>query len=98
MELHRLILDKENIMPRLDEIVENEEKIASLESEYEELIHKNNAINMAKEIIEISYKKMKNDVTPKFTQKLSENINNITNGKYNKIIRHVKTNSKYHEN
>ena len=29
---------------------------------------------------------MKNDVTPKFTQKLSENINNITNGKYNKVI------------
>ena len=86
MELHRLILDKENIMPRLDEIVENEEKIASLESVYEELIHKNNAINMAKEIIEISYKKMKNDVTPKFTESLSKNIAYITNNKYQKIV------------
>ena len=76
IELHRLELDKENILPKLEELAENEE----------ELKEKNNAINLAKQALEIAYQKMKNNVTPKFTQKLSENINDITNGKYNKVI------------
>lgn len=86
IELHRLELDKENILPKLEELAENEEKLTYNKEIYEELKEKNNAINLAKQALEIAYQKMKNDVTPKFTQKLSENINNITNGKYNKVI------------
>ena len=86
IELHRLELDKENILPKLEELAENEEKLTYNKEIYEELKEKNNAINLAKQALETAYQKMKNDVTPKFTQKLSENINNITNGKYNKII------------
>ena len=85
-ELHRLELDKENILPKLEELAENEEKLTYNKEIYEELKEKNNAINLAKQALETAYQKMKNDVTPKFTQKLSENINNITNGKYNKVI------------
>lgn len=86
IELHRLELDKENILPKLEELAENEEKLTYNKEIYEELKEKNNAINLAKQALEIAYQKMKNDVTPKFTQKLSENISNITNGKYNKVI------------
>lgn len=86
IELHRLELDKENILPKLEELAENEEKLTYNKEIYEELKEKNNAINLAKQALETAYQKMKNDVTPKFTQKLSENINNITNGKYNKVI------------
>lgn len=73
-------------MPKLEELAENEEKLTYNKEIYEELKEKNNAINLAKQALETAYQKMKNDVTPKFTQKLSENINNITNGKYNKVI------------
>ena len=86
IELHRLELDKENILPKLEELAENEEKLTYNKEIYEELKEKNNAINLAKQALEIAYQKMKNNVTPKFTQKLSENINDITNGKYNKVI------------
>lgn len=86
MELHRCYLDKQNIMPKLEELVENEEKLAIYKEQYDFLCKKNDAINMAKEIIELAYKKMKKDVTPKFTQRLSENIALITDGKYNRII------------
>lgn len=86
IELHRLNLDKENILPKLEELAENEEKLVSSKERFEELKKKNNAINLAKEIIEQSYQKMKNNVTPKFTRNLSENISHITNNKYNKVI------------
>lgn len=86
MELHRLKLDKENILPKLEELAENEEKLVSSNEIYEELKRKNNAINLAKEIIEHAYQKMKSDVTPKFTEKLSKNVAIVTNNKYKKIV------------
>ena len=86
IELHRLNLDKENILPKLEELAENEERILEYKENYEELIKKNNAINMAKEIIEKSYQEMKRNVTPKFTEKLSRNIALITNNKYSRVI------------
>ena len=86
MELHRLKLDKENILPQLEELAENEEKLSSYKEQYEELTKKNNAINMAKEIIEHAYQKMRNDVTPKFTENLSRNIAYITNNKYRNVV------------
>ena len=48
----------------------------------------NNAIELAKEILEISYQKMKQNVTPKLTEELSKNIQKISNGKYTKISLH----------
>ena len=86
LELHRLELDKENIMPKLDELAENEEKYENYEEVYEDLKKKNEAINVAKEILESSYQKMKSSVTPKFTQDLSKNVSMITGGKYNRVI------------
>ena len=86
MELHRLKLDKENILPKLEELAENEEKIVSNNEIYEELKRKNDAINLVKEIIEQSYQKMKNDVTPKFTENLSKNIAIVTDNKYKKVV------------
>ena len=86
MELHRLKLDKENILPKLEELAENEEKIVSNNETYEELKRKNDAINLVKEIIEQSYQKMKNDVTPKFTENLSKNIAIVTDNKYKKVV------------
>ena len=49
------------------------------------LENKNNSFNIAKEVLQITYEKMKNNVTPKFTKNLSQTINKISNGKYNKV-------------
>ena len=86
MELHRLNLDKENILPRLEELAANEEKISADKEIYYDLVRKNDAYNMAKEIIESAYHKMKSDVTPRFTENLSKNIALITNNKYKRIV------------
>lgn len=42
-------------------------------------------MKLAGEILDTSYDKMKNTVTPKFTDKLSETIQEITEGKYRKV-------------
>ena len=86
IELHRLNLDKENILPRLEEYASNEEKISADKEIYADLMKKNDAIEMAKEIIEISYQKMKSEVAPRFTENLSKNIALITNNKYQRIV------------
>lgn len=85
IELHTLDLDNKNIEPKLEnlsnieeELVENTEKMRSLRS-----LEK--SIYLAKEVLEQSYEKMKNTVTPKFTEELSRTIAEITNGKYNKV-------------
>lgn len=86
LELHRLNIDKENIIPKLEEYASNEEKICADKELYQDLVKKNNAIEMAKEIIENSYHKMKNEVAPRFAENLSKNIALITNNKYQKIV------------
>ena len=86
MELHKLNLDKENILPKLEEYASNEEKIFADKETYSDLVKKNDAIEMAKEIIELSYHKMKNNVAPRFTENLSKNIAFITENKYKKIV------------
>lgn len=85
VELHRIQLSKENILPQLDDLALVEEELVNTEDEYNNLIKKNNAISAVKIALETAYEKMKNDVTPKFTNSLSDNISKISNNKYNKV-------------
>lgn len=85
LDLHRLDLNKGNIMPKVDTLSNIEEQLIKCEEEYNELIKKNDSINLAKQLLEKAYEKMKNSVTPKFTANLSKNIRDISNGKYNKV-------------
>lgn len=85
LEIHRIDLDKENIMPQLDDLAKVEEEIVTAEEEYCELMKKNNAMLVVRQALENAYEKMKNTVTPKFTNTLSQNISSISNGKYNKV-------------
>ena len=85
LELHSLELDKNNIMPKLERLASMEEQLQEL-NEKETMINKqNSAIELAKEVLEIAYTKMKENVTPKFTENLSKNIEKISNGKYKKV-------------
>ena len=85
IELHRIELSKNNIMPQLEDLAQIEEELSNTEEEYEGLMKKNNSIIVAKQALEDAYEKMKKDVTPRFTNSLSENISKISNSKYNKV-------------
>ena len=61
-------------------------KVKHLRDKYHELEEKNKYILATKELLEKAYEKMKNNVTPKFTQNLSNIASNISNGKYKKVI------------
>ena len=78
-------MDEEIILKKLDELIEIDENINLLNDELKELEIKNEAIEIAKNSIENAYKKIKENITPKFTKNLSEIIQNISNGKYKKI-------------
>ena len=85
LELHRIELSKNNIMPQLEDLAQIEEELVSTEEEYDGLMKKNNSMIVVKQALENAYEKMKSNVTPKFTNSLSENIAKISNNKYGKV-------------
>ena len=85
LELHSLELDKNNIMPKLERLASMEEQLQELNEKETMLNKQNSAIELAKEVLEIAYTKMKENVTPKFTENLSKNIEKISDGKYKKV-------------
>ncbi len=85
IKLHTLELDEQNIEPKLDNLSCIEEELTNNIEKKNNLKKLEKSIDLAKEVLEISYEEMKNMVTPKFTQKLSKIIAEITNGKYTNI-------------
>lgn len=85
INLNMLNLEKKQTLDKLEELINIKEKLDFAKERYEELQKQNKKINKAKELITIAYEKMKNNVTPKFTQNLSNIIEKISDGKYNKI-------------
>ena len=85
IELHKLELDQKNIEPKLDNLSKIEEELVNNEEKMSTLQKNNLSFILAKQVLENAYINMKNSVTPKFTEELSKNISNITNGKYNNI-------------
>ena len=86
LKLHTLNLDKKNIEPQLDNLSKIEEELVNNNEKMLTLQKLNMSMNLAKNILSNSYEKMKNSVTPKFTENLSYNISSITDGKYNKVM------------
>ena len=86
LKLHTLNLDKKNIEPQLDNLSKIEEELVNNNEKMLTLQKLNMSMNLAKSILSNSYEKMKNSVTPKFTENLSYNISSITDGKYNKVM------------
>ena len=85
IENNRLELQKENIEPQLEDLSSLEEELYSLKEQYEELQKNNESIELVKTLLARAYDDMKNSVSPVFTQKLSNNIETITKGKYCKL-------------
>ena len=85
IELHKLELDQKNIEPKLDNLSKIEEELVNNKNRMSILKNINSSFNIAKEVLINAYENMKNTITPKFTEELSKNISNITDGKYNNI-------------
>lgn len=85
LEIHSLELDKNSIMPKLEKLASLEEELEELNEKEKSLLKDNEAIELAKQVLEIAYTKMKENVTPKFTEQLSKNIEKISNGKYKNV-------------
>ena len=86
IKLHELDLDKENIEPKVYNLMKIEEEIVNNNEKIVNLKNLEKSMNLAKMFLERAYEKMKNTVTPKFTENLSKNISQITNGKYTNVM------------
>lgn len=85
IKLHSTKLDKDSIIPKLENLASLEEEYLELEEQYTELYNKNEQINLVKQEIEKAYEIMKKDITPKFTSNLSKIIEKISMGKYKNV-------------
>ncbi len=86
LEINKLEIKKENIEPELENLSNLEEELYAAKEEYEVLKKTKESIELAKNLLAKSYEKMKNSVSPIFTEKLSKNIEKITKGKYSNIF------------
>jgi uncharacterized protein YhaN len=85
IELHTLQIDYKSIEPKLENLAKIEEKLVNGKEKMVNLKRLEKSMKLAGEILDTSYNKMKNTVTPRFTDKLSETIQEITEGKYQKV-------------
>ena len=85
LELHTIELDYNNIVPKLEKYVNFKEELENLKEDKMELETKREEIKKVLEVLEIAYAKMKEEITPKFTNKLSNIICKISNGRYKKV-------------
>ena len=81
IKVQTLEIKKENFEHQLETKANLEEELAVLSKQYVNLQNLNLSMNLAKEILTSSYEKMKESVTPKFTEQLSNTISKITSRK-----------------
>ena len=86
LELNGIKYKENEINNKLEDFISKEEEYENLQEQLTELQEKNKCILATKDLLEKAYEKMKNNVTPKFTQNLSNIASNISNGKYKKVI------------
>ena len=88
VQYNSLEMEEKTIIPKLERASAIEEELENIKQREKKLEQENEAIELAKEILEVAYQKMKSNVTPKLTKELSNNIKKISNGKYSKINLH----------
>lgn len=86
VELRLIENDKSNFDKKIEQLTKIEEELieqSDIKSELEEL---NEAYNIAKECMEIAYREIQQNVSPRLQGKLCEIVKNITDGKYTNIV------------
>ena len=85
LKLHTKETEKQVMNDKLDDLAKVQENLSNALDEQKELNSLNNSYNIAKECMEIAYEKIRDSVSPEFTNELCNLISDISNGKYNKI-------------
>lgn len=80
-----LDIESKNINNELQDLSQIEEKIDVLNDKKRELDSLSKSINLAKECLNLAYQQMKERISPKFINNLTDVINKISNGKYKNI-------------
>ena len=85
IKLKGLEIEENTVIPQIDAMVELEETLQAKKEGYNNLKNQEDIINITIENLEQAYEEMKTTITPKFTENLSKNIEEISNGKYSKV-------------
>jgi len=85
IKLNTFEIAQKNIDNQLEDLIILQEEYKTLEEEKEFLEKQNTNIELTKKYLYIAYEKMKNQISPKFTENLSKNISIISDGKYTKV-------------
>lgn len=85
LKITRLEMQKNELKQKIENASKIEEELENSEEELKQILEYNDAINLAKESLENAYIKMRENVTPKFTENLSNAIKNISDGKYKTV-------------
>lgn len=85
LKITRLEMQKNELKQKIENASKIEEELENSEEELKQILEFNDAINLAKESLENAYIKMRENVTPKFTENLSNAIKNISDGKYKTV-------------
>lgn len=85
LNLHTKETEKQVMNEKLDNLAKIEEELSTALEEKKELNSLNNSFNIAKECMEIAYEKIRNSLSPEFTNELCYLIDSISNGKYKNI-------------
>ena len=85
LKITRLEMQKKDILEKLEKKSNIEEELSNLQDRLKEILEYNDVINLAIESLEDANKKMKENITPQFTNNLSNAIKNISNEKYKNV-------------
>lgn len=85
-KLHTVENTAKEISDKLEDIAKIEEDIEDAEKEREELLSLNNSYNIAKECLQRAYNKVKENISPRFTQNLCDIISKISNDRYKNVV------------
>lgn len=85
LETTKLEIQRKEILEKLEKASEIEAELENKQEELKELLEYDEAINIAKEALERAYIKMRENVTPRFSNNLSNAIRSISNEKYKTV-------------
>ncbi len=78
----KIDLDNQNIIAKLEDLVEIDEKLEKCYEQKDNLLQLKNMYEIAKEEIEVAYQEIKENITPEFIDELKAILSRVTNGKY----------------
>ncbi|MCL2354497.1 MAG: AAA family ATPase [Oscillospiraceae bacterium] len=85
LQIREVETEEKGVVRNLEKKAFYEEELLGLEGEKEELQQLETVITLAKSALETAYEKMKDEITPKFTEDLSKLMEKISDGKYKNI-------------